>query len=233
MLYFCRPQFDHQLDSDFINAMASGDAGHTSGDFEGISPLEYDSSLRRLNELKQRVESVIVTLSKTTICTLSRLTPHNISLEIDEPLGDAKTNPRAFMNAFIAQKARSQVRLVQDIRRSLMSEIDTRLALLLDRQRDRNESESGSAMPPAAFLQVTSVSEGSPAAEAGLRAGDQLTALGSVRADNFGSLADVAGAVAVTALRGGRRLSLQLPPRAWAGQGLLGCTLVPIDQPER
>jgi len=42
--------------------------------------------------------------------------------------------------------------------------------------------------------------------------------------------------LALTVLRDGRRLRLELTPRAWAGQGLLGCSLLPVspvDRPER
>ena len=88
-----------------------------------------------------------------------------------------------------------------------MADIEAGLTQLHARHREAGTAapDGGSATPPVAFLQVTGVTEGSPAAEAGLRSGDQLAALGSVHADNFGSLADVAGVVRHSA---GRALSL-------------------------
>ncbi|XP_037072304.1 26S proteasome non-ATPase regulatory subunit 9-like [Pollicipes pollicipes] len=163
---------------------------------------------------------------------------------MDEPLVDADDYPRADIDVYSVRHARSQLRRLQNDHRALMTRIEAGLAELHGRQRAAGGAarEPDSApTPPAAFLQVTGVSDGSPAAAAGLQRGDQLAAVGSVHADNFGTLADVAAAVRhsagrplpVTVLRDGRRLALQLTPRPWAGAGLLGCSLLPLDRPER
>lgn len=78
---------------------------------------------------------------------------------------------------------------------------------------------------------------GSPAAEAGLRIGDQVirvgTATRSVCAHSMAPVAQVVrdnqgAAVAVVVLRGAEQVSLSLRPRRWAGRGLLGCHLAPM-----
>ncbi|XP_043235034.1 26S proteasome non-ATPase regulatory subunit 9-like isoform X2 [Amphibalanus amphitrite] len=214
-----------------MTSVEAGTAGGASGDDE-CSALR--ASLLRLNEEKRQLDSRIAALSNV-------LTSQNVTM--DEPLVDAEGYPRSDIDVYSVRHARAQLRRLQNDYRALMSDIEAGLAQLHAQHREAGTASEagGSATPPAAFLQVTAVTDGSPAAEAGLRAGDQLAALGSVNADNFGSLSDVAGVVrhsagrplAVTALRAGRRLSLQLTPRSWAGPGLLGCTLVPIDRPER
>ena len=216
-----------------MTSVDSGRAGGASGDDE-VSALR--ASLLRLNEQKQQLDARMATLSNV-------LTSQNVGM--DDPLVDAEGYPRADIDVYSVRHARAQLRRLQNDHRALMADIEAGLTQLHARHREVGATAAapagGSATPPAAFLQVTGVTEGSPAAEAGLRSGDQLAALGSVHADNFCSLSDVAGVVqhssgrplAVTALRDGRRLTLQLTPRSWAGQGLLGCSLVPIDRPER
>ena len=98
------------------------------------------------------------------------------------------------------------------------------------------------------FAVVGAVSAGSPAAAAGLVAGDGLVALGMLRGAALGSgaaaprLEAVAAEVGrsrgaelpVVVLRRGHAagaaaeaLALTMTPREWAGAGLLGCQLLP------
>ena len=112
---------------------------------------------------------------------------------------------------------------------------------------------SSSALPAACagllpFAVVGAVSAGSPAAAAGLVAGDGLVALGMLRGAALGSgaaaprLEAVAAEVGrsrgaelpVVVLRRGHAagaaaeaLALTMTPREWAGAGLLGCQLLP------
>jgi len=88
-----------------------------------------------------------------------------------------------------------------------------------------------------AFAKVNSVSPNSPAAVAGLRAGDMMKIFGSVNASNHRNLSKLAEAVAsnegkqitVVVERDGMVQALQLVPRqGWGGRGMLGCHLVPL-----
>ena len=81
------------------------------------------------------------------------------------------------------------------------------------------------------FALVTDVAMGSPAATAGLAAGDQICKMGGVM-----ELADVARVVSefegrpllLEVLRRGTEERLELVPHKWAGAGLLGCQLRPL-----
>ena len=84
------------------------------------------------------------------------------------------------------------------------------------------------------------VTPGSPADRAGLQVGDGLAEFGSVNAANFTELKAVADVVSnsrgqaltVRVVRGGRSRLLRLTPQEWAGRGLLGCNIVPVERQE-
>ena len=96
------------------------------------------------------------------------------------------------------------------------------------------EVQEAAAKPIATISEVT---EGSPAALAGFRVDDSVVSFGS--AVYPASLQDIAGivrssvgaTVQVWVERGGpggKRLGLELAPRQWAGQGLIGMRLMPV-----
>lgn len=96
---------------------------------------------------------------------------------------------------------------------------------------------SSSAIEPP-FARVNSVVDGSPAATAGMRAGDKVTRFGWVDWTNHERLGKVAqvvqqnenSAILVKVLRdSSSTVQLQLTPRRdWGGRGMLGCHLVPV-----
>ena len=104
-----------------------------------------------------------------------------------------------------------------------------------------SRAQAGQSAPPAAleapFAKVNSVVAGSPADDAGLRAGDTITKFGWVDWTNHERLGKVAHVVQqnanqtilVKVLRDGQMVRLELTPRLdWGGRGLLGCHLVPL-----
>lgn len=86
------------------------------------------------------------------------------------------------------------------------------------------------------FAVIDEITEGSPAATAGLQLGDQLCKFGDVISSGGGELQRVAAvlaahenvAVEALVLRHGEPHALQLTPQRWAGRGLLGCHLRPF-----
>lgn len=85
------------------------------------------------------------------------------------------------------------------------------------------------------FAKVNSVVSGSPADDAGLKAGDWIRKFGDVNWLNHEKLSKVAETVqrnqgrnvAVKVVRNTEELTLQLVPRSnWGGRGLLGCHLL-------
>lgn len=97
------------------------------------------------------------------------------------------------------------------------------------------QQPSSAIEPP--FARVNTVVDGSPAATAGMRAGDKVTRFGWVDWTNHERLGKVAqvvqqsenSAILVKVLRDSSTVQLQLVPRRdWGGRGLLGCHLVPV-----
>ena len=85
------------------------------------------------------------------------------------------------------------------------------------------------------FAVVNSVAPGGPAFQAGLLKGDVILKFGRVTYQaGFRSIPEVVGEAARTRgeividlLRDGAQARLTLRPRAWEGQGVLGCHVVP------
>ena len=101
--------------------------------------------------------------------------------------------------------------------------------------------QSHPAIPLALFAKVDSVEPGSPANEAGLKAGDQIRMFGPAMSSNHERLRKLAEVVLqnlgrpipVRVLRstagGIQELEMRLTPRqGWGGRGSLGCHIVPI-----
>ena len=96
---------------------------------------------------------------------------------------------------------------------------------------------------PPTFARVDKVDDASPAKEAGLLPGDELVEFGSINAKNFSAMRNLAEvtysskgtSLSLVVVRQGNRVKkLSLMPRSWAGKGLLGCNIVPIeDSPNR
>lgn len=102
-------------------------------------------------------------------------------------------------------------------------------------------SQQTPSVPEAHFAKVNSVEPGSPANEAGLKAGDLVRRVGNVIWSNHERLTKVAQTVGQnmgkpTLVRvtrgsgsGAQELELRLTPRhGWGGRGALGCHIVPI-----
>uniref|UniRef100_A0A6I8P2R2 26S proteasome non-ATPase regulatory subunit 9 n=1 Tax=Ornithorhynchus anatinus TaxID=9258 RepID=A0A6I8P2R2_ORNAN len=74
--------------------------------------------------------------------------------------------------------------------------------------------------------------------EDGLQVDDEIVEFGSVNADNFQTLHNISTVVqhsegsplSVTVIRSGERRRLRLTPMRWAGKGLLGCNIVPLQR---
>lgn len=90
------------------------------------------------------------------------------------------------------------------------------------------------ALPP--FAVVDELSQGSPAAAAGLQLWDQMLSFAGVTKQTPDTLQAVAAAlqanqgrpVETVVLRQGAPAVLQLTPQPWGGRGLLGCHLRPL-----
>jgi len=104
-------------------------------------------------------------------------------------------------------------------------------------QNDAPQEISQSRSSNTPFLTVDSVTGGSPAADAGLRKGDEIIQFGSICEPNFKALNQISELVQnsvnkpirLTILREGHAEHFSLIPKRWSGPGLLGCHVVPFQ----
>ena len=86
------------------------------------------------------------------------------------------------------------------------------------------------------FAEIDEVAADGPAQSAGVRLGDRLLRFGHLTASNHDQLRalarltqrSVGGSIELIVLRGDARIALELQPRRWSGNGLLGCHLAPL-----
>lgn len=95
--------------------------------------------------------------------------------------------------------------------------------------------------PRPAFAKVDEVSPNSPAADAGLQLNDEIIAFGDVSLRDYPTPRDTLAALPallrshvgsqleVIVRRVEEIVTLQLTPRQWSGNGLLGCHVVPVQ----
>ncbi|KAJ5391183.1 26S proteasome non-ATPase regulatory subunit 9 [Penicillium cosmopolitanum] len=229
-----------------------------SGPTSGGAP--YDASKLSMPELmqeKERIEEELTALS-------SVLKTHNVSMTSTLTTFDGY--PRDDID--IAQVRTTRVRMIRlqndhkEVMKYLEKGLHAHFAQLQNAQgvatTNGSSVPSGVPAPVAAttptsiadagtlgtpFAKVNSVEPNSPAAQAGLKAGDTIRSFGDANWLNHERLTKVAEAVqqnegravSVKVVRknesgsGTSSLDLQLTPRRnWGGRGLLGCHLVPL-----
>lgn len=146
------------------------------------------------------------------------------------------------------RQIRQRVICLQNDHKALMQQIETGLIEVHENSANNisNATESvtstqtNSSLPhKEPFLRVDIVSNQSPAEAAGLRIGDLVCRIGTIRKDNFRTMQDVASLVNNTENRSITLLvqrantkeqqTLTLTPKKWSGNGLLGCKLTPLN----
>uniref|UniRef100_A0A8C2EMM9 26S proteasome non-ATPase regulatory subunit 9 n=1 Tax=Cyprinus carpio TaxID=7962 RepID=A0A8C2EMM9_CYPCA len=164
---------------------------------------------------------------------------------MDAPLVDVEGFPRADVDLYKVRTARHNISCLQNDHKAIMVEIEEALHKLHATARvkpEKDETKMEVTEPAvslsAPFALVDTVTQGSPAFQAGLRVGDEIIELGSVNTQNFRNLRDIASVVQhsegkslrVGLLRSGQEMHLSLTPKQWSGRGLLGCNLVPLQR---
>ena len=167
---------------------------------------------------------------------------------MDDPVVDSEGYPRNDIDVYQIRHARHKIICLRNDHKALMNKIEEGLHKV--HAMARNETESSTAATAndivdttdlEPFLRVNLVSPGSPAELAGIQVEDLILAFGSIDYRNFKSLKDIGTLVQnsryktinVNIKRGFSTLSLTLTPRPWAGKGLLGCNVIPIETVER
>lgn len=164
---------------------------------------------------------------------------------MDAPLVDVEGFPLADVDLYKVRTARQNISCLQNDHKSIMVEIEEALHQLhatarVEHKKDETNMEvtESTVSLPAPFALADAVTQGSPAFQAGLRVGDEIIEFGSINAQNFRNLRDVASVVQhsegkslrVGVIRSGQEVHLNLTPKQWSGRGLLGCNLVPLHR---
>uniref|UniRef100_A0A8C9N238 26S proteasome non-ATPase regulatory subunit 9 n=1 Tax=Serinus canaria TaxID=9135 RepID=A0A8C9N238_SERCA len=156
----------------------------------------------------------------------------------ESPLGEASPTPCVLVVSPTG---------LQNDHKAVMKEVEEALHKLHAREKEKHAKDEAEALAeamsqnqslPQAFAKVNTVSPGSPASVSGLQVDDEIVEFGSVNANNFQNLQNIATVVqhsegrplSVTVIRGGRRVHVGLTPKRWAGKGLLGCNIIPLQR---
>ena len=167
---------------------------------------------------------------------------------MDDPVVDSEGYPRNDIDVYQIRHARHKIICLRNDHKALMNKIEEGLHKVHAMARDQTESSTAATANDIVdttdlepFLRVNLVSPDSPAELAGIHVEDLILAFGSIDYRNFKSLKDIGTLVQnsryktinVNIKRGSSTLSLTLTPRPWAGKGLLGCNVIPIETVER
>ncbi|XP_016009309.1 26S proteasome non-ATPase regulatory subunit 9 isoform X2 [Rousettus aegyptiacus] len=172
---------------------------------------------------------------------------------MNEPLVDCEGYPRSDVDLYQVRTARHNIVCLQNDHKAVMKQVEEALHQLHARDKEKQARDTAEAReealsrdrgpreglgPPQAFARVNSISPGSPASIAGLQVDDEIVEFGSVNTHNFQSLQNIGSVVQhsegkplnVTVNRRGEKHQLRLVPTRWAGRGLLGCNIVPLQR---
>ncbi|XP_057337232.1 26S proteasome non-ATPase regulatory subunit 9 [Microplitis mediator] len=178
----------------------------------------------------------------------------NNRVGMNDPLVDDQDYPRADVDVYQVRQARSAIICLQNDHKTLMRRIEAGLMKVHSLAGKGGEESAASQMtasgniqdddelPMEPFLRVNLVSSGSPAEQAGIALNDLVMEFGSINAQNFRSLKDIGDLVEQSRYKeimvkvkrvDMKVVVLTLTPRPWAGKGLLGCNVIPLEAVER
>eukprot|EP00026_Physarum_polycephalum_P016658 Phypoly_transcript_17618.p1 GENE.Phypoly_transcript_17618~~Phypoly_transcript_17618.p1 ORF type:complete len:220 (+),score=35.83 Phypoly_transcript_17618:74-733(+) len=171
----------------------------------------------------------------------------------NKPLVDEQGFPDSDVELILSvRQARNRIACLKTDLADIMKTIEKELYALhalgaeqkkLEQANPTNKPQSEAAAPPRPsipFALVDQVSSDSPAQLAGLQVDDKIVAFGSVSISptnphvGLEAVGQVVRdsenkSIRVSVLRGDGNVDLTLIPKRWAGNGLLGCHLVPIS----
>ncbi|XP_044514703.1 26S proteasome non-ATPase regulatory subunit 9 [Gracilinanus agilis] len=223
-----------------------------SGDKRGqpSSPRQAPVTISDVQELVRRKDEI-----EAQIKAYYEVLEDQKGVGMNEPLVDIEGYPRADVDVYQVRTARHNIICLQNDHKALMKQVEEALHQLHARGKEKqakdaaeaqneamNQGQGSSWGPgqslPQPFAKVNSISPGSPASNSGLQVDDEIVEFGSVNTHNFQNLQNIGTVVQhseghplnVTVLRRGERLQLRLVPMRWAGKGLLGCNIIPLQR---
>lgn len=191
---------------------------------------ETEKELRELMRQRDLMEREILNL-------MEELKKQNVGM--NEPLVDVEGYPRNDLDIYQVRTLRHQIICKQNDCKMIMKDIENKLHLLHAEEKGKPSSPHQNILPDNAvpFAKVDSVENSSPSFTADLRPGDLIVKFGSLTSQNFIGLSAIANVVTysvqkpihVIVKRENEIANLSLTPQTWAGKGLLGCRLVPVN----
>ncbi|XP_008837564.1 26S proteasome non-ATPase regulatory subunit 9 [Nannospalax galili] len=222
----------------------SGQEANKSGDSSAARAAAV-SDIQELMRRKEEIEAQI----KVNYDVLES----QKGVGMNEPLVDYEGYPRADVDLYQVRTARHNIICLQNDHKAVMKQVEEALHQLHARDKEKQARDMAEAHEeavshrlsstdshnlPQAFAKVNSINPGSPASTAGLQVDDEIVEFGSVNTQNFQSLQNVGSVVQhsegkplnVTVIRRGEKYQLILVPTRWAGKGLLGCNIIPLQR---
>jgi 26S proteasome non-ATPase regulatory subunit 9 len=197
--------------------------------------MDCDDARSQLKELERQRQA----LEDEAAAIVSELDGLGVGLK--DALVDAEGYPRADLDLYRVRSQRGRHASIRTDHKALMKRIEVLLPIALAAPPEdarKTPPPSRSVKPPPAppsnapWCSITEVRASSPAAEAGLRLGDLVVAFGAATSlDQVKPfvLSNVGRPFAVWVERGNQRVKLEMTARTWAGEGLLGCRLLPLQ----
>uniref|UniRef100_A0A8C9C6B5 26S proteasome non-ATPase regulatory subunit 9 n=1 Tax=Phocoena sinus TaxID=42100 RepID=A0A8C9C6B5_PHOSS len=195
-----------------------------------LASLQEQELIRRKEEIEAQIKANYDVLESQR------------GIGMNEPLVDCEGYPRADVDLYQVRTARHNIVCLQNDHKAVMKQVEEAQHQLHARDKEKQAQDLAEARreamshglgqsqdlsPAQAFAIANSISPGSPAME-----------FGSVNTQNFESLQNI-GSVAqhsegkalnATAKRRGEKYQLRLVPTRWAGKGLLGCNIIPLQR---
>ncbi|XP_024614461.1 26S proteasome non-ATPase regulatory subunit 9 isoform X1 [Neophocaena asiaeorientalis asiaeorientalis] len=212
-----------------------------SPEASGVTVSDIQELIRRKEEIEAQIKANYDLLESQK------------GIGMNEPLVDCEGYPRADVDLYQVRTARHNIVCLQNDHKAVMKQVEEALHQLHARDKEKQARDLAEARkeamshglgqsqdlsPAQAFAIVNSISLGSPASIAGLQVADEIVEFGSVNTQNFQSLQNIGTVVQhsegkplnVTVIRRGEKYQLRLVPTRWAGKGLLGCNIIPLQR---
>ncbi|XP_040106685.1 26S proteasome non-ATPase regulatory subunit 9 [Oryx dammah] len=217
----------------------AGSQSGGSSEASGVTISDIQELIRRKEEIEAQIKANYEVLETQK------------GIGMNEPLVDCEGYPRADVDLYQVRTARHNIVCLQNDHKAVMKQVEDALHQLHARDKEKqardlaeahrealSRDQSQGLSPAQAFAKVNSVSPGSPASIAGLQVDDEILEFGSVNTQNFQSLQNIGSVVQhsegkplnVTVMRRGEKHQLRLVPTRWAGKGLLGCNIIPLQR---
>ncbi|XP_057621934.1 26S proteasome non-ATPase regulatory subunit 9 isoform X2 [Chionomys nivalis] len=137
---------------------------------------------------------------------------------MNEPLVDCEGYPRADVDLYQVRTARHNIICLQNDHKAVMKQVEEALHQLHARDKEKQARDMAEAQEEAMSRRLDSNNPTLPQAFA------------KVNSISPGSPASIAKPLNVTVIRRGERHQLRLTPTRWAGKGLLGCNIIPLQR---